>query len=276
MRIYGTIQTRFWTHPDIQDLSDQAKLLAAYLLSSPHTNMLGCFRIPIGYIAEDLKWSYEKVKQAFDELISIQFINRDDTSAWIIIHNFLKYHPIENPNQAKSAESLFDEIPDDLIFISELFKKILDHGGGKHLKEGFRNRFERVSEGFLNQEQDIEQEQDISSLREDVISIADNITQCPHEKIIHLYHETLPMCPPVRVWNKTRRGYLKQRWKENQKHQTLDWWKQYFEHIKQSDFLIGKSAGREDKPPFLADLEWLVRPNNFAKVIEGKYHGARI
>lgn len=28
MRIYGSIHTKFWTHPDIQKISDQAKLLA--------------------------------------------------------------------------------------------------------------------------------------------------------------------------------------------------------------------------------------------------------
>jgi len=275
MRVYGAIQTRFWTNPEIENLSDQAKLLATYLLSSPHTNMLGCFRIPIGYISEDLKWNNEKVRQALADLISIHFISRDEASGWVIIHNFLKFHPIENPNQGKSAEIIFDDIPKDLIFLPELMEKIIEHGGAKHLKEGFRNSFGTVSKLFPNQEQEKEQEQNISSLQEEVVSGADDGTQCPHDKIINLYHETLPMCPPVRMWNKTRRGYLKQRWKENKKHQALDWWKQYFEHIKQSEFLTGRTVGREGKPPFLADLEWLVRPNNFVKVIEGKYHGAR-
>jgi hypothetical protein len=95
---------------------------------------------------------------------------------------------------------------------------------------------------------------------------------CPHENIVALYHEELPMCPPMRIWNKTRRGYLKQRWSENPKHQSLEFWKNYFGYVKKSAFLTGKIAGRDGKPSFVATLEWLVKPNNFAKVIEGKYH----
>src|SRR3990167_2135608 len=95
---------------------------------------------------------------------------------------------------------------------------------------------------------------------------------CPHEQIVNLYHDVLPMCPEVRIWNKTRRSYLQQRWKEDSKHQVIEFWKNYFEYVKQSNFLTGKTSGKEDKPPFIADLEWLVRPNNFVKIIEGKYH----
>ncbi|MER2551780.1 MAG: hypothetical protein ABTQ28_00760, partial [Thauera sp.] len=38
-----------------------------------------------------------------------------------------------------------------------------------------------------------------------------------------------------------------------------------------TDFLTGKiiSTGR---PPFELDLEWIVSPANFVKIIEGKYH----
>jgi hypothetical protein len=34
---------------------------------------------------------------------------------------------------------------------------------------------------------------------------------------------------------------------------------------------MGLVDGCEGKAPFQADLEWLVRPTNFNKVIEGKY-----
>ncbi|MFB6311528.1 MAG: hypothetical protein ABEH64_10165 [Salinirussus sp.] len=94
---------------------------------------------------------------------------------------------------------------------------------------------------------------------------------CPHEEIIALYHEILPMCPPVRRWNDARKGYLRSRWRESPKHQSLDFWRGYFEYVAQSPFLTGK-VERDDKPPFCADLEWLVRSSNFTKVVEGKYH----
>lgn len=48
MREYGSVQTQFWPDLALQNLSTHAKLLAVYLLTGPHTNMLGCFRLPTG------------------------------------------------------------------------------------------------------------------------------------------------------------------------------------------------------------------------------------
>jgi uncharacterized protein YdaU (DUF1376 family) len=104
---------------------------------------------------------------------------------------------------------------------------------------------------------------------------------CDHKGILALYHETLPNLPAVEIWNDTRAGYLRQRWREVALDLSkngavthadmLAWWKQYFELIKGSKFLTGKKQ-QKDKPPFLADLEWVIKPTNFTKIIEGKYH----
>lgn len=157
MRLYGSIHTKFWTHADIQKLSDQAKLLAAYLLSSSHTNMLGCFRIPIGYIAEDLKWDFVVVTKALDELSAINYLTYDSANSWIFIHNFLKFNPIENPNQGRSIAKLFDEMPKNLKFIQQLINSILEHDG--FIQEEFRNTLETLSQPFRNQDQNQYQDQ---------------------------------------------------------------------------------------------------------------------
>lgn len=96
---------------------------------------------------------------------------------------------------------------------------------------------------------------------------------CPHQEIVSLYHETLPMLPQVKEWTDERQSYLRSRWREKPERQSLEWWRKYFEYVKTSDFLIGNAPPQTGKPPFMADLEWLVRPSNFVKVIEGKYEG---
>ena len=105
------------------------------------------------------------------------------------------------------------------------------------------------------------------------------LPSCPHQKVIELYHESLPYCPQVREWNTTRQKYLQSRWREKavslgwqQDAEGLEWFKRFFSFVGESKFLTGKSDGRNGKPPFLADLEWLMKPSNFAKVVEGKYH----
>ena len=95
---------------------------------------------------------------------------------------------------------------------------------------------------------------------------------CPHDEIIKLYHQHLPMCPAVRIWNEKRRRMLKARWNENQDRQDLKWWAGYFQYVAKSKFLTGKSKPMPGRKVFMADLEWLVNESNLIKVYEGKYH----
>lgn len=95
------------------------------------------------------------------------------------------------------------------------------------------------------------------------------VSTCPIQKIIDLYHSCLPELPKVMKRTKTRDGYIKQRWREDMG--KLENWENFFAHVRQSDFLMGKVQGSNGKPPFIADLEWLTKPANFAKIAEGKY-----
>lgn len=90
---------------------------------------------------------------------------------------------------------------------------------------------------------------------------------CPHQKIIDLYHEHLPEARRVREWTKQRERNLQARWREKPDRQNLEWWEKFFQYIRRSDFLMG----RTDKP-FRCDLEWIVKSANFVKILEGKYH----
>lgn len=92
----------------------------------------------------------------------------------------------------------------------------------------------------------------------------------PIAKIVDLYHAKLPRAPRVEKITKVRAGYIRQRWREDLP--SLEAWANYLEDVGKSKFLTGQLPGRDGKPPFVADLEWLTRPSNFAKVAEGKYH----
>jgi hypothetical protein len=93
---------------------------------------------------------------------------------------------------------------------------------------------------------------------------------CPHQQIISLYHELLPMCPSIKEWTDTRQQNLRARWKSSPDFQNLGWWKGFFEYIATSKFLTGQIPGQNGKP-FLASLPWIIKPENFAKIREGMY-----
>lgn len=95
----------------------------------------------------------------------------------------------------------------------------------------------------------------------------------PVADVLDLYHEMLcPPLPKVEKLTDTRRGLIQQRWREDLSE--IDHWRNFFAHVKQSDFLMGRTTSRDGRPPFRADLEWLTRPSNFAKIAEDKYHAA--
>jgi hypothetical protein len=119
-------------------------------------------------------------------------------------------------------------------------------------------------------------------LSDDKSESAKKLPDCEHKGVIELYHQWLPTLRKVEVWNATRQGYLRQRWREVAEElaqekpidtaHVLNWWGDFFQHIGKSKFLTGK-VNSKDGRAFTADLEWILKPSNFAKIIEGKYHG---
>ena len=112
----------------------------------------------------------------------------------------------------------------------------------------------------------------------------EKLPDCEHKAVIGLYHQHLPTLRKVEVWNTTRHGYLRQRWREVaielsqgktiHTDDVLNWWQDFFKHIAHSKFLTGKINSKDGRA-FTADLEWILKPSNFAKIVEGKYHGTQ-
>jgi hypothetical protein len=68
--VYRKIDTRLWTSSTIRALPEDARFLYYYLLTAPHSNILCCYRLPFAYMADDLQWDNDRVKAAFNILVS--------------------------------------------------------------------------------------------------------------------------------------------------------------------------------------------------------------
>lgn len=141
------------------------------------------------------------------------------------------------------------------------------------------------SGGNANQNQNQEESKTSEAIASDVPvpGTTPPLPACPHLQIVGLYHEILTMCPRVADWTAARQQMLRSRWREQampsgkRKGYTdveggLAHWRRFFTYVAGSAFLTGNAEGRNGAPPFVADLEWLVRPKNFVKVVEGHYH----
>ena len=92
----------------------------------------------------------------------------------------------------------------------------------------------------------------------------------PYEKIRTLYHEIL--CPPLPTTNgldDDRRKHIRARCQNELP--DLESWRDYFEDVKRSNWLMGRVPGREGKP-FRCTFDYLINAKNFRKISEGNYH----
>ena len=158
MRDYGKVHTSFWTSENIRSLSEDGRTLAMYLLTCEHGTIAGVFRLPDGYVSDDLQWSFERVSKGFAELKTNGFATRCERTKWVFVHKYLEWNRPENPNQRKSVEKIAERVPSECSWsldFAEFFCKTIHQAEPKK-----QNPSETVSEPFLNQEQEQEQEQD--------------------------------------------------------------------------------------------------------------------
>lgn len=161
MRDYGKVHATFWTSPTTAKLSDDGKMLALYLLTCSHSTIAGVFRLPDGYIAEDLGWVPERVSKGFDELFRNGFANRCGTTKWVWIRRHFHWNRPENPNQRKAAAKIAQQIPSECVWRLDFIRECGPVLGLPPPSDP--NPSGTVPKPFRNQEQEQKQEQDKSA-----------------------------------------------------------------------------------------------------------------
>jgi hypothetical protein len=252
MGLTRSVDTDIWTHHGIVDLSANAKLLYLWLYINPQSDRCGCVRFSERIACAILRLTPKELSEALRELSSIVrcFDGLYAIRGWID-------HNCNNPKWLKSAESQLAEHTQEVIAWVK---------GTHSLPIAYRSSSSSSSSRVVA-EGEVETEAEFDIPDGILSSDRPTTTQCPHNAIVSAYHEALPMCPTVQTWGEHRQKFLRSRWKEDKRRQSVDWWERFFGYVAQSDFL----TGRNDQG-WRASLEWLIRPRNFAKVIDGQYH----
>ena len=147
---YVKVATKFWTDEKTIELSPPTKLLHLYILTSPHSNMAGYYRLPKAYIKADLELSDKQLDKGFNKLLDIGLIKYCPKSSVIIIPNYYKYNSIQNKNQAKGAANRTSELPRNSL-VKDYKEAINTYAGNydkelmKGLPKGFNKRFSKQS-----------------------------------------------------------------------------------------------------------------------------------
>lgn len=159
--MFTKLDSLLWTDSKYKTLSDDSRLLFIYVFSCNHRNVLGYYFLPIPYAAFDLGWSSERVSKGLEELSQKGFITYNYETNMILVINFLKYNPLENPNQIKGAMKTLGTLPTDTIDIE--FIEVLEGLGDllspliDEVYKQFGKGSERVSKGYGKQEEEEEE-----------------------------------------------------------------------------------------------------------------------
>lgn len=114
--MYTRVESRFWQDEKMRAVSDDARYLMLYLLTSPHRNILGFYFLPSPYACFDLGWDDKRFDKGLQELIQTGLVKYDSNAHVVLVQNYLKHNPLENPNQVKSAIDKLEEIPQTPLF----------------------------------------------------------------------------------------------------------------------------------------------------------------
>lgn len=284
MRDYAKVHSSFWTSSDIRGFSEDARSLALYLLTCQHGTIAGVFRVPDGYVCEDLQWTVERVSKGFEELYLKGFANRCETTKWVQIIKHFKWNLPENPNQIKAVLKQASHIPDDCVWKLD-FMRVCEGLSGKKDKP-FDNPLETLSKPVtvtVTVDKEAKASLSGSSNPTDADQKTTKAPICPIDGLIDLYEKTLPSMPRVRrsLFKTGKNGTaMRQRWAwvmtsmhergdragtrlAETVEQGVAWFERYFAYVSDSKFLTESFAA--------CDLGWLLAKENFEKVLSGRY-----
>jgi DNA-binding transcriptional regulator YhcF (GntR family) len=108
-----------------------------------------------------------------------------------------------------------------------------------------------------------------------------SLPPCPHLRLLELFGHHLPDLPQPKpeLWQGKNADAMRARWRwvltaktragkryAVTEAEAVDWFSRFFAYVSRSDFLTGRSGKWTN-----CDLGWLMKADNFAKVVQGNY-----
>ena len=128
MREFAKISSEFWTSPmgkKIKSCELETKVVAFYLMTCRHTNMLGIYYLPLALASHEIGMTIEGVRRSIEALVKVRFCSYDEEAEYVWVHEtaasqlgVLK----KNDNRVKHANRVFKTLP-KLPFLSKFYEK---------------------------------------------------------------------------------------------------------------------------------------------------------
>lgn len=286
MRDYGVVSPQFWIGQTGKALRGNApaQLLALYLMTCPHANMIGVFHCPVLYMAHETGLSMEGASKALASLIEAEFCIYEADTETVFVKRMASYQIAEvlKPGDKRilGVQREYEKLPTGVIK-SEFFAT---YSIAFSIEDKPQNKspIEAPIKPLASQEQEQEQEQEQDQDLEPKGSLsAAKLPTCPHETLIDLFAEHLPALPQPKkeLWAGKNAEAMRARWRwvltakkkdgalyASTSEQAVAWFARFFGHVEKSDFLSGRSGKWTG-----CDLGWLMKAENFTKAVQGNY-----
>jgi hypothetical protein len=120
VREYGRVSPQFWLGKTGKGLRGdmEAQMVALYLMTSPHANMIGVYHCPVLYIAHETGLPIEGATKGLQRLIEAGFCAFDEESDFVFVHKFAEYQvgPALKPGdlRVKGVENELSKLPNSV------------------------------------------------------------------------------------------------------------------------------------------------------------------
>lgn len=287
MRDYGVISPKFWIGGTGKTLrgNQEAQIVALYLMTSPHANMIGVFYCPLDTIAKETGLTSEGAWKGLQSLIEADFCQFDESTEEVFTSRMAAYQVGEQleakDNRCKGVARELERVMSDRL--KAAFRAI--YSEAFHLpKPALAQppaipKTEAPSEPLQSQKQEQDQKQDQKTNSPTVsVEPPDGDPQkptripCPYGALLQAFHDECPTMPRVMKLSPARKTVIAARWREVDEDSHFESsddgvaiFRAIFRRAHASDFLSGRSG------KFTTGFDWLIQPKNFLKLCEGNY-----
>lgn len=160
MRDYGKIVPQFWLGDTGKRLRGfpEAQVVALYLSSSPHANMLGVYFLPMQYLSYETGLGMDGASKGLLRCVEVGFCHYDPETEFVWVVKLASIQVgetlLSTDKRCKGIQKQYDALPSN-PFLPCFFDSYHDHF---HMQT--RRGFEGACKGLLSQEQEQEHYQE--------------------------------------------------------------------------------------------------------------------